>query len=275
MKGTLTKLYPQWMVRYDTFQNDHSYPLPAYNFLPVHPDDLDSEVIRWANNGSLDNNKVEFEIKYYWDGIMEQPIEVAKLIKPEYPELEGTMNLCNDIIEKRTGKMTEEEWQAAEKAQTSTKIAMYSIEWLEERFQMYLSWYEGHHSAKEYRLEDFAKDFQQAKEMHKQEIIDAWIATDNELQRLAAEQYYQETFVSKGSDDHKYYEQSRGINVDSFQSEAPKKEDYIVKVTDVTSSQIEISDEEIEKAAAHYEPMVTRRAWVSACKWYREQLKTK
>ena len=31
-----------------------------------------------------------------------------------YPELEGTVNLCNDIIEKRTGKMTEEEWQAAE-----------------------------------------------------------------------------------------------------------------------------------------------------------------
>lgn len=31
-----------------------------------------------------------------------------------YPELEVTMNLCNDITEKRTGKMTEEEWQAAE-----------------------------------------------------------------------------------------------------------------------------------------------------------------
>lgn len=37
----------------------------------------------------------------------------------------------------------------------------------------------------------------------------------------------------------------------------------------------EILDEEIEKEAAHNEPMVTRRAWVSACKWYREQLKTK
>jgi hypothetical protein len=37
--------------------------------------------------------------------------------------------------------------------------------------------------------------------------------------------------------------------------------------------EMEISDEEIEKAAAHHEPMVTRRAWVSACKWYREQLK--
>lgn len=37
----------------------------------------------------------------------------------------------------------------------------------------------------------------------------------------------------------------------------------------------EISDEEIEKTAAHHEPMVTRRAWISACKWYREQLKNK
>jgi hypothetical protein len=37
----------------------------------------------------------------------------------------------------------------------------------------------------------------------------------------------------------------------------------------------EPSDEEIEKAAAHHEPVVTRRAWISACKWYREQLKSK
>ena len=42
-----------------------------------------------------------------------------------------------------------------------------------------------------------------------------------------------------------------------------------------TSSQTEISDEEIEEAASHHEPMVTRRAWVSACKWYREQLKSR
>jgi hypothetical protein len=36
-----------------------------------------------------------------------------------YPELEGTINLCEDILKKKTGKMTEEEWQAAEKTQTS------------------------------------------------------------------------------------------------------------------------------------------------------------
>jgi len=38
---------------------------------------------------------------------------------PDYPELEGTTNLCEDILKKKTGKMTEEEWQAAERAQTS------------------------------------------------------------------------------------------------------------------------------------------------------------
>jgi hypothetical protein len=35
---------------------------------------------------------------------------------------------------------------------------------------------------------------EQALELEKQQIIDAWIATDNELQRLAAETYYNETY---------------------------------------------------------------------------------
>jgi hypothetical protein len=69
-----------------------------------------------------------------------------------------------------------------------------SVEWLEERFQMYLSWYEGHHSAKEYKLEDFAKDFQQAKEMHKQEIIDAFFEGAYGGDNISGEQYYNESF---------------------------------------------------------------------------------
>ena len=36
--------------------------------------------------------------------------------------------------------------------------------------------------------------YQQAKQMEKEQIISAWIATDNELQRIKAEQYYNETF---------------------------------------------------------------------------------
>ena len=36
--------------------------------------------------------------------------------------------------------------------------------------------------------------FEKAKAMEKKQIIDAWIADDNPLQRLKAEQYYNETF---------------------------------------------------------------------------------
>jgi hypothetical protein len=76
---------------------------------------------------------------------------------------------------------------------------MTSVEFLEERFQMYLSWYEGHHSAKEYKLEDFAKDFQEAKEMHKQEIINTWYnGYINQSPMIdeenCGEQFYNETF---------------------------------------------------------------------------------
>ena len=35
---------------------------------------------------------------------------------------------------------------------------------------------------------------EQALELEKEQIVDAWMATDNELQRLAAEKYYNETY---------------------------------------------------------------------------------
>ena len=41
---------------------------------------------------------------------------------------------------------------------------------------------------------DINEVFEQAKAMHKEEIIESWIATDNELQRLVAEEYYTKTF---------------------------------------------------------------------------------
>jgi len=36
--------------------------------------------------------------------------------------------------------------------------------------------------------------YKQALEKEKEQIINAWIATDNKLQRLAAEQYYNQTY---------------------------------------------------------------------------------
>ena len=78
MKGTITKLDNQWMVRYDTFQNDHSYPLPAYNFIPLHPEyqtilplDLD-----------LNGKEVEFD----WCVIVDHDSGKGK----EYAKLSGS-----------------------------------------------------------------------------------------------------------------------------------------------------------------------------------------
>ena len=45
---------------------------------------------------------------------------------------------------------------------------------------------------------DFLGKFEQAKEMHKQEIIDTYLLDELDSGRKYAEQYYQETFVSKG-----------------------------------------------------------------------------
>jgi hypothetical protein len=59
---------------------------------------------------------------------------------------------------------------------------MTSIEWLEEK-------------AKEFAIDlDLLNYFEQAKEMHKQEIIEAY-CNGNDL--MGAEQYYQETFKNK------------------------------------------------------------------------------
>jgi hypothetical protein len=38
------------------------------------------------------------------------------------------------------------------------------------------------------------EEIEQAKQMEKEQIINAWIATDNELQRIAAEKYYNKMY---------------------------------------------------------------------------------
>ena len=111
--------------------------------------------------------------------------DYTERLKPKYPELEGTNALCDDIIEKRTGKMTEEEWQAAERAQTS-KTKMTSIEWLATYIKGITS----------LNCDDI---IERAIEMHKQEIIDAWHNGYNNQSPMIDEEncgqtYYNETF---------------------------------------------------------------------------------
>jgi pyrroloquinoline quinone (PQQ) biosynthesis protein C len=126
----------------------------------------------------------------------------------------------------------------------------------------------------------------------KQQITDAWIATDNELQRMAAEKYYNENYGIKGSDNS-----PKEIKKDSFGKIRFTEEEWAElnngsKGSDehiednleeiLTSSQTEISDEEIEKAVmdsmdyVYLNPndsLIFHQGWMRAIKWYREQLK--
>lgn len=101
-----------------------------------------------------------------------------------YPELEGTINLSNDMINKRkTGKMTEEEWVAAEKS------SMTSIEWLIKKITNRQNGiFDGfpHLSLDEI--------YDKAKEMHRKEIIDAYFEGDESGFKEPAEKYYNETY---------------------------------------------------------------------------------
>lgn len=70
-----------------------------------------------------------------------------------------------------------------------------SIEYLIE--QLKLHGYLGLYIEEEYiqaHQKIFDDIIQKTKELHKEEIIKSWMATDNELQRLEAEKYYNQTF---------------------------------------------------------------------------------
>ena len=103
----------------------------------------------------------------------------------------------------------------------------------------------------------------QAREMEKQQIIDAFKFGEYPppFFYYNAEQYYNETYGSKGSDER------------------------IVESNKTINSQTEISDEEIQEEARQYtydeynkfvdyEKYDTYNDFINGAKWYREQLKT-
>jgi hypothetical protein len=104
-----------------------------------------------------------------------------------------------------------------------------------------------------------------AEEMHKQEIINTWYnGYINQSPMIdeenCGEKFYQETFVSKGSDD-------------------TLKDYHIVDTNEMIDvPQQEISDEEIEKASYkfwEFKEHTQSTCWKMGAKWYREQLKQK
>ena len=152
-------------------------------------------------------------------------------------------------------------------------------------------------------------------EMEKQQIIDAFgIGCHHESKRLVgyqdiAEQYYNETYGSKGSDvtssqteisDSTITDQIDGIIFELPFDDKIKLWKLIEKLVEENRTEIsdktwlsidgrklmankptEISDEDIEKGAkewyekeGHYKPSaIALKTWVYAIRWYREQLK--
>ena len=45
-----------------------------------------------------------------------------------------------------------------------------AVEWLEERFEKFLSYYEGHHKSEPYSIHQLSNDFEQAKQMEREQI---------------------------------------------------------------------------------------------------------
>ena len=145
MKGILKHTTAGWFVMYSVMRDEIT---SGYDSLPLHQETFDPTT-KQPIIPLEDGMEVEFEIVDVYHELAQvgyRYVNYAKLIATReqtngerfeefmrtvegYPELEGTMNLCEDIIEKKTGKMTEEEWQAAERAQAEPKQErMYSEE---------------------------------------------------------------------------------------------------------------------------------------------------
>jgi hypothetical protein len=157
---------------------------------------------------------------------------------------------------------------------------MTSIEWLEEKFKIYLP------SIHQKGLEDA---FEKAKEMHKAEILTAFDEGQeyeyqyhiNNTPKFDSETYYQETFGSNGSGEHicTYEKCPQCLKNTSSQTTSDKWKEY----QDWLNEPPELSDEEIEKGAkewynkegAYSASAIALKTWVYAIRWYREQLKCK
>ena len=111
---------------------------------------------------------------------------------------------------------------------------------------------------------------EQAKEMHKQEIIQAVdfnfnYDDNNNACPTLGEQYYQETFVSNDVREEALQflaTQAQELNL-GYEAQLPQQE---------------ISDEEIEKASFdfwRFNEHTQSTCWKLGAKWYREQLKQK
>lgn len=140
MKGTLTKTEEGWMVRYDVMQDNYNYPYPIWDYFSLHPDD-----VKQINADAQVFDNIEARISAYPDvdfDVVEVRVigglkNFAKLISntndEEYPELEGTLALCNDKVwDDIYDEYSTEQWPAFGGPFTDS---MSFIDWLKENYK--------------------------------------------------------------------------------------------------------------------------------------------
>jgi len=120
-----------------------------------------------------------------------------------------------------------------------------------------------------------------AEEMHKQEIIETYRFALSDEYVIGSEKYYQETFVSKGSDDTFKVWECCGMEECICKHPSVISENGNELLFDKEGNLIkellkqEISDEDIEKASNEAFLKIDERSefFKMGAKWYREQLK--
>jgi len=153
---------------------------------------------------------------------------------------------------------------------------MTSIEWLWEQIDGIIPYQD----IKTSQL--FNGVLEQAKEMHKQEIIDAYkresaymkyIGCSDEQIKTSAKKYYQETFVSKGSDDTlKDYHIVDTNEMVQF----PKQELSDEEIDEGALKFIKsLNDSDVEKGMINNDVKNKLEGFFYGVKWYREELKLK
>jgi len=125
MKGKLHKTKNGWTVQYEDYLRVFPFPQTVSKEIPLHPYlEPNYELGR-----DMDGEEVEFEIEDFWETGLEEPIRVAntdiQIDETGYPLIDGTLKICNEIIEKRELKekydLAESLWEGCDGCDESDK----------------------------------------------------------------------------------------------------------------------------------------------------------
>jgi len=127
MKGILRKIDESWVVEYK-FEKDLFYSEGGQ--IPIFRETFDMN----ANQPIIvlkDGKEVEFELMKVF--LADETKIYAKLIKSDYPELEGTMTLCEEISDRKIETAMVE---LSTKIESSSKINAFKLgaKWMRDQY---------------------------------------------------------------------------------------------------------------------------------------------